>query len=42
MTRQKKLHLQNKFVLRDHWTKTVEAWSRVTWSIVLRSYGVGR
>ena len=37
----KNLHLQNKFVLTDHWTKTVEAWSHVTWSIVLRSYGVG-
>ena len=34
----KNLHLQNKFVLTDHWTKTVDAWSLVTWS----SYGVGR
>ena len=38
----KNRHLQNKFVLTDHWTKTVDAWSRVTWSIVLCSYGVGR
>jgi len=42
MTRQKNLHLQNKLVLTDHWTKTVETWSRVTRSRVLRSYGVGR
>jgi len=38
----KNLHLPNKFVLTDHWMKTIEAWSHVTWSIVLRSYGVGR
>ena len=38
----KNLHLQNKFVLTDHWTKTIEAWSRVTWSIVPCSYSVGR
>ena len=38
----KNLHLQNKFVLTDHWTKTIETWSRVTWSRVLRSYGVSR
>jgi len=38
----KKSSLSKQVILTDHRTKTIEAWSCVTWSIVLHSYSVGR